>query len=251
LYTVQSRVKNSLIWGGTTVAENAIALDNLSPNTTYEFRIRSVCDGSPTQNANSAFSAPFEFTTAAAQLGICAAPQISNITAGANSITISWDTVTNGALYFVQFKPQSSLSWGGASTSNNQFTWSNLSANTAYDVRIRTTCQAGTTTSPMSNFSTIQTINTAAAKATGNQAVSVYPNPCENWIHINRLNTQAELLRVRLVDLSGRLLSNTQHEIMEGQSTWTYSLANCTPGVYFLYITNKQDETQVVKIQRK
>ncbi|MGI9191618.1 MAG: fibronectin type III domain-containing protein [Chitinophagaceae bacterium] len=250
-YTIQSRVKNTLVWGGTTVVDNSVMLDELSPNTTYEFRVRSVCDGSPTQNSNSVFSASFEFTTAPQELGVCLAPQINNISSGTNSISISWDNVANGALYFVQFKPQSASTWGGSSTTGNQLSWSNLSANTAYDVRIRTTCNAGTTLTPTSMFSSIQTISTNAAKAAMPQRISVYPNPTDNWIHITRSNTQAEQIEVRLVDLSGRILANTPIELSEGQTVWTYSLANYVPGFYFLHINDGQGGAQVLKIQRK
>ncbi|MBU3677247.1 MAG: T9SS type A sorting domain-containing protein, partial [Chitinophagaceae bacterium] len=43
-------------WGGTTVATNNITFANLSPNTTYQIRIRTVCTPGTTFSANSLFS---------------------------------------------------------------------------------------------------------------------------------------------------------------------------------------------------
>lgn len=250
-YIVQSRVKNTLNWGGTTVLDNSYSLNNLSPNTTYEFRLRAQCEGGLTENTSSAFSAPIEFTTLPATLGVCAAPQINNITVAANQISISWDAVSNGALYFVQFKPQSSLNWGGGSTANTQYTWNNLSPNTPYQVRIRTTCDAGTTLTPSSVFSTIQTINTSSLKSWAPSESMVYPNPTQNEVNVTRAVFNTESLHVRIVDLSGRCLANNVIELAEGQQTWSISMIDYAPGFYFLHTDNGQGDSHVYKIQRK
>lgn len=252
MYTVQMRVKNTETWGGSSVADTSYTFTSLSPNTTYEYRLRANCSGSPTSNVNSAFSSIAEFTTTSLPLANCLPPTSINTTSSANSITISWDAAPNGATYFVQSKPAASAVWGGGSTANNQYTINNLTPNTAYQFRIRTTCTSGTTLSPTSQFSTIGNASTSALREWLLQSNdAVYPNPTSGEITITRNNTHANHYNVYLSDITGRMLDQTSLTLAEGVASWTYSLSAYPAGVYMLRVVDQSGQTLVHKIQRQ
>jgi hypothetical protein len=251
LYNLQMRVKNTATWGGTSLADSAYTFLGLSPNTTYEFRVRSVCSEAVAATSTSPFSSVAEFTTGSLPLVNCLPPSQINASASANSITVAWDASTNGQLYFVQFKPSTSLLWGGSSTGSTQFTFNNLSPNTSYNYRIRTTCEAGTTFTPMSSFSSIGTITTSALREWSSISIDgVYPNPTNGDITIVRNNTKANLYRVYLTDMAGRMLQQTKVVCNDGAASWTFSVANYPKGVYLLRVVDETGDIKVYNIQR-
>lgn len=251
MYTVQMRLKNAATWGGSSTADTSFTFANLSPNTTYEYRVRANCTGSPTSNPNSSFSAIAEFTTGSLPLTNCLPPTSINATSSANSITITWDAALNGATYFVQFKPASSAVWGGTSTTNNQITMNNLSINTSYQYRLRTTCVSGTTLTPTSLFSAIGNASTTGLRALELQSNdAVYPNPTTGEISITRNNTGANHYNVYLTDISGRMLNQSSVILPEGEATWTYSLSAYPTGIYMLRVVDQAGQAMVYKIQR-
>jgi hypothetical protein len=251
-YNVQMRVKNAATWGGTTLSDTAYTFINLSPSTTYEFRVRSVCSNIVGSTTTSAFSVVAEFTTAAIPLENCLAPAQSIAIASLDAVTISWDSSINGQSYFVQIKPSTALQWGGSSTSNCQLTFNRLSPNTAYQYRIRTTCVAGTTHTPMSTFSAIQTFNTSALRqGLIYDKEGVYPNPTAGQVTVIRSTTQAELYKVFLTDVTGRLLYQTNVECAEGTATWSFSMLPYPRGVYFMRVIDCEGLSRVYTIQRE
>ncbi len=252
LYTLQMRVKNTATWGGTSVADTSFTFLNLSPNTTYEFRVRSGCSGAITSTPNSAFSSIAEFTTGSLPLTNCLPPTSINATPSSNSITLTWDGAPNGATYFVQYKPATSAVWGGTSTSNTQFVINNLSANTAYQYRLRTTCVSGTTVTPSSTFSAIGNASTTGLREWQIQSNDgVYPNPTTGEITVVRSNTHANDYNVYLTDITGRLLNHTTLSLPEGSTTWNYSLSAYPRGVYMLRVVDQSGQVYVHKIQRQ
>ena len=252
LYLVQMRVKTVGAWGGTTVADTSHTFSNLTPNTTYEFRVRSACSGGLTANSTSDFSTIGEFTTSSLPLSNCLPPTAINATASANSITITWNAASNGTMYFVQFKPTSSAVWGGGSTANTQYTINNLSPNTSYQYRIRTTCSTGTTLTPMSTFSTVGTTSTNALREW--QSIDydgVYPNPTSGDITIVRSSTTPNHYQVYLTDITGRLLNQSNVSLEGGVTHWNYSLSSYPQGIYMMRVVDQEGQVTVYKIQRQ
>jgi hypothetical protein len=251
LYNIQIRPKNTATWGGTSVADTVFTFTSLSPSTTYEFRVRSACESSIATSPTSAFSMISEFTTGSAALGNCMSPSNISASATANSISLSWDSANNGQLYFVQYKLSTSLTWGGTSTSNTQLTLANLSPNTQYQFRLRTTCQAGTTITPMSTFSNVGSINTGSLREWfDNTNNGIYPNPTSGLVTIVRNNSMADVYHVSLTDIAGRVLHQTNIDCAEGSTTWSYNLAMYPQGLYFIRVTDKSGSVQIYRVQR-
>ncbi|WP_282126118.1 fibronectin type III domain-containing protein [Marinifilum flexuosum] len=125
---------------------------NATAGTTYDFRVRANNDA-----GSSGYSAIANVTTEAAPT----APDTpTNLAASAityNSMTISWDAVTDADDYDLDVRPQ-----GGSWTTINQvgtsYDYSSLSAETTYEFRVRANNEVGS-----SDYSAIASATTEAA----------------------------------------------------------------------------------------
>jgi surface protein len=234
---LQFRLKGNTGWGGTSSTGSSITINNLSPNTTYEYRMRSLCTGS-----NSSFTTISEFTTLSAPpVYTCQAPTGISATVNSNtSVTFNWTAATNGGLYFVQFKPSAST-WaqaGGSSTSGTSRTFNYLTPGTTYDYRIRTTCTPGSTVTPMSIFSSIGQFTTTGslpgmAEFVGNDVV-VYPNPSHDIVNIDFVSETEEALSLFVVDVTGRRVQTIQAQALLGHNHLQISLGSLANGMYII-----------------
>ncbi|MBU3677872.1 MAG: T9SS type A sorting domain-containing protein, partial [Chitinophagaceae bacterium] len=132
-------------------------------------------------------------------------------------------------------------SWGGTTVATNNITFANLSPSTNYQVRIRTVCTPGTTFSANSVFSdTVVFVTTSLANKFNNQlgeeAISVYPNPTRDWLHIDFTSASEETLVVYVRDMSGRCLKTIQMQTMPGQNPMDIDLRDVVDGLYLIQI---------------
>lgn len=112
----------------------------LLPNTTYEWKVKTLCDG----GGESDFSPGKVFTT----LGQapCTAPTgLSTTNVTANSATFNWTAVPGALKYRVNWHVVGSSVWQTALVfvPATSFTATGLSANTAYEWKVKTLCDGG------------------------------------------------------------------------------------------------------------
>lgn len=116
------------------VTEPRYVFSDLLPNRSYDIQVRSVCSGNISDPIYTAFS-----TTPATE---CSAPDnltYDNITLDA--VTLSWDATPTATSYVLQFKQKTSSTWSTPiNTPVPSYTFSNLTASTSYDVRLRAIC---------------------------------------------------------------------------------------------------------------
>ncbi|MGB1206273.1 MAG: GEVED domain-containing protein [Chitinophagales bacterium] len=138
-------------WTTTSTANDTKNLTNLTPNTVYEYQIRSNCS-----TGIGEYSELSSFTTLS--LATCETP--SNITyelINSNSVDISWETVNNAVSYKLEYKTANSNTWSAPQFSvSSSKILNDLLEGTNYEVRMRTTCSAGN-----SNYSEIISFTTA------------------------------------------------------------------------------------------
>ncbi|MGI9159172.1 MAG: fibronectin type III domain-containing protein, partial [Saprospiraceae bacterium] len=140
-YTVQRRVANGT-WSdapGSPTSAPSMTFSGLSANTAYEWRVRTNCNGT-----QSAFSAAVSFTTSGG--ASCGTPgSLSTTSITSTTARFNWGGV-NGALnYTVQIRfPNGTWSdLSGGPFSGVFVNVSGLSANTAYEWRVRANCSGG------------------------------------------------------------------------------------------------------------
>ena len=117
------------------------SLTGLTPNTTYEAQVESVC--SPTEE--SGFSASITLTPA------CPAITNASVSPKATTASLSWNTYysrESGTTFEVQYRPQGSTNWATVQsltavspTAYAVYSLTGLTSNTTYEWRVRANCQ--------------------------------------------------------------------------------------------------------------
>jgi gliding motility-associated-like protein len=125
---------------GTEVTTNPYTATSLTPDATYQFYVRLVCDAS----SNSTWAGPFSFT----MLPTC--PKPLNLTAtaiGDTEATLGWteaNTATNWEVYLVvNGSPAPTAATDGTPTTSNPYTPTTLTSGTVYQYWVKAICGPG------------------------------------------------------------------------------------------------------------
>lgn len=150
-YQLSYKTSSSSTWSNpVNLATTSYTLNGLSAATTYNVRVSATCSGVVSNFATTSF------TTGGGSGTTCGAP--GNLTATANSASaadISWNAASGASYYQLYYKPSTSYYWSSAiSVNGTAYTLSGLSANTTYNVRVRTICSSGTSGFVSSTFTT-------------------------------------------------------------------------------------------------
>ncbi len=139
-YTVQTRLLNGTWYdvSGGPFNSTWVTVNGLSPNTTYQWRVRANCGG----GQYSAWTSAITFTTTGG--GECHAPYWLNTTEiTQTSAKLSWSSVSGAHFYTIQYRIVGSNSWinlGGGPWNGTWHTITGLQPGTTYEWRVRSTC---------------------------------------------------------------------------------------------------------------
>ncbi|PSJ72060.1 hypothetical protein C7N43_36200, partial [Sphingobacteriales bacterium UPWRP_1] len=165
-YTVQYKTLAATTWITISVLSNTANLTGLLANTTYQYKVRTVCVAGSLTNAGvySDYSPASQFTTLTAPS--CPMPTglaSSNITY--NSATVSWAAVPGAVGYTVQYKSLAATTWITLNVTTNSAILGGLLSSTTYQYKVRTVCVAATSTNTgvFSDYSAVATFTTLAA----------------------------------------------------------------------------------------
>ncbi len=186
-YIVEMRVKNSLVWGGTSTTGNSVTFPSLTPGATYEYRIRTTCLGGYTEFSTSPYSAIDTFKMAG--LSSCGTVSIINTYSNSpTSTTLAWMPVDFATSYQVEIRLKNTASWGGSSTQDTIITFNNLSSSTVYEYRVRAFCNGVpvVTSTPTGLFSSVDEFTTASAPVLGTclPPTNIVATPTSNSVSV-------------------------------------------------------------------
>ena len=203
-------------------------LTGLSPNTGYTFK------AFITYNGTTVYGSEMTFTTEAQQQ-TCPAPtnvEASNVTM--NSADISWTQPDNTAdSWDVLYKESAASSWNTATTSNNPYTLTGLTPETAYDVQVIAHCTNGQTSDPSTTIH-FTTQPDGINDYTLDNSVSLYPNPTTGLIQIK--NEEWRMENVEVYDVYGKLLN----VMSVNDHTANLDLSGYAKGTYFVKVTTER-----------
>jgi hypothetical protein len=170
-YRFEYRPRGVNFFQGLDVFTIGTTLSGLTPNTTYEIRVRSNC----AQSQQSSFSAIKTFTTT--NISSCAIPTGVNIVnIGTTSGQIIWQPVATAQNYTVRYGLLGSSQLTTLTTANTSLQLSNLQNGVTYQVSIQANCANGDN-SPFSEWAQFGTsIPPACVAPTNLTAVSVSEN---------------------------------------------------------------------------
>jgi hypothetical protein len=201
-FNVQYRITGTSTWTQTSAATNSKVISGLSPATTYEFQVQTVCSTGGT----SAWSNSATFTTLQQT---CTTPSgLNSSSISTSGATLGWNSISDASSYNVQYRVTGSSTWTSTTTSTNSKTITGLSSSTTYEFQVQTICTWGGT----SSWSTSSTFTTSL------QSCGVATN-----LNASSITTTGATLGWATV--SGAASYNVQYRIT-GSSTWTSTTAS-------------------------
>jgi hypothetical protein len=218
-------------------------LQNLTPNTTYEYKMKSFyCGG-----MESGYSPAQQFTTA----GDC--PEMTNLsvqTFGGNhyKARFSWDTT--GIYVFARIALRidtAGANWQTAggfgiyypSLSVNKF---GLQSGQSYRAQGRTFCDANITIYRSWWTPPIFWTQPGSIRQLGGESLEnfhIYPNPTRDDINISFSSLSKQDLEIKIINVLGEVIYHENKEEFIGDYTKKINLNNFDKGTYFLEIKTK------------
>ncbi|MFN0187796.1 MAG: fibronectin type III domain-containing protein [Bacteroidia bacterium] len=207
-------------------------INNLIPNTTYEWQVRTLCNG-----YTSPYSQMEYFTTrdTCGSIGTVTVGQISSSTATVywtnlspmDTIRIRLVHITNGGVRNIVFN---------ASTQNGTYQIRALLPNTTYYVEVKGKC--GGTAGSWSAPATFTTTDISTRIIDGNHAnLNAYPNPTSDMLYYSFSSNDDSDYQVKVCDMSGRELMQQVRFAHLGDNVSEIPVHTYAKGAYILVIT--------------
>ncbi len=149
--------------------------------------------------------------------------------------TATWTAGGDESVWNLQYKQASASDWGSSiNVTSTNYAITDLTANTAYQVRVQAVCDGATSDwTAVVNFTTLEEeIPDGISSYDIEKSVSLYPNPTASNVTIS---AQGMMESVSMYDVYGKLISTIK---VEGTTT-TVDLSSYASGVYFARITTE------------
>jgi hypothetical protein len=133
-YNIQYRKTGTTTWTSTTSTTSSKSVSGLTPSTTYEFQIQTICSG-----GTGAFSSSRTFTTSASTAcGVATGLTGTSITS--SSATLDWNDVSGATSYNIQYRKTGSTTWTSTTSTTSSKAVSGLASSTSYEFQVQTVC---------------------------------------------------------------------------------------------------------------
>jgi phosphodiesterase/alkaline phosphatase D-like protein len=231
---------------GSAATAVSASLSSLTPNTTYNYRIKAVNSVGTTYSANSTF------TTAVAT----SLPTITNVASSAittNTATVSADVNANNATTTISVEYGLTTAYGStlattpSTASGNTATavsasLSSLTPNTIYNYRIKAVNSVGTTYSANATFQTNNLTSIVLLEDNG----MVYPNPSANGKFILKTEGIVDREKIKVYNAMGTVSPFINLE----QNKLEIDLSMEASGIYYVSF-ELQGQQMIAKLIKK
>lgn len=229
-YRIQYRIIGSS-WLEVSTNINYRFLNSLTPNSTYEYRIKTVCD-----TEASVWSIAQTFTTNG---DICDRPEdqimIADITS--TSATISWLGYLDDQKYKFRYRP-SGGDWIETISSLKNYNLTGLIPNKKYFYKVKTKCTGGWTQwTSKYNFTTLPAFNISDTNLNPSEMLNIRPNPA-----FDKINVEYQTIipsQVIIYNTSGQILHRLSAEALNNP----FDISDLESGMYFLSIIATDGQT--------
>lgn len=189
-YTIQYRVVGAASWVSSSSAVTSNSLSGLTPNSNYEFQVKSVCSVSN----SSAFSSSSTFSTPAPP---CNTPTgLASASVTHNSATVSWTAISGATAYNVNYRVVGAATWLSTTSATSTKNILGLTAASNYEFQIQSDCGSGNTSS-FSSSATFTTLATPCALPTGLSTTALtYNSVTLNWNSVSAASAYSIQYRV-------------------------------------------------------
>lgn len=168
-YYLSTKAASSAIWSADSlVTGNTSTLTNLTPNTAYNWRVRTLdC---------ATYSAVQNFAT----LNICAVPNPSASAITTSGFTITWPAIASATSYDVQTRLTGSTAWASSNVTTTSKIVTGLLSGNNYEYHVSANCPSGT-----SGFSAVKNVTTSSILYCASNGT----NTTKEWIDLIQLNS--------------------------------------------------------------
>ncbi len=266
-YNVQYRVNGTSTWTNTSSTTNSKAISGLSAGTSYQFQVQTVCAAT-----TSAYSAIASFTTSPPACADnyepngsrSAAPTVSTNTNITGLISTSSDvdffrfTTTSPNTYIkitlsnlpadydmkLQNSTGSLLATSQNGGTSNEVIIRNTANAATYYVKLYGYSGAFNTTQCYNLFiqsgsSSFRTSDGEILPEQMKQALTVFPNPATDAIHIKFHSSGESAAALRMFDVLGNEIKRISHPAHSGINELEWKLYDLSKGIYFLELSNE------------
>ncbi len=200
-YYFSSKDATTAVWStDSLVVGNTFALSNLTPNTAYSWRVRTLdC---------ATYSTIQNFTT----LNICATPNPTESTITTSGFTISWPSIASATSYNVQIRLAGATTWTTATVTTTSRQVTGLLPGKDYEYQVNANCPSGA-----SSFSVLKNVTTSSLSYCASNGI----NNTKEWIDFIQLNS---ISRVSAAEPNGYINTGFNTSLVRGATyTITYS----------------------------
>jgi beta-glucanase (GH16 family) len=246
-YELRYKIKGTTTWINKAITTVSTDLTALTTNSTYEYEVRTKCSATDFSN----FSTTKEFVTKSCAV---VTPYMSLV--GGTRAVVRWKASTDVSGYELSYRPKGRSNWSTKTISDaaniGQDLLMALTANTTYEVRLRTLCP---TTNGYTDYSAIIEFKTLPAPppnarmassiddkgVEGNVEVSFYPNPTIGTVTLQMYNEESGTGHIVVSNLSGNtILTVNDLSLERGIQTQAIDLSRFDNGVYIISLTRGQ-----------
>ncbi|MEO5571059.1 MAG: fibronectin type III domain-containing protein [Bacteroidia bacterium] len=208
-------------------------LSNLLANTTYEWKVKSVCNGTSTLYSPVAI---FNTTDTCTPSGVIHLVDVTH-----NMAIIGWDNSVAADTFKIIYTVQGTTDYkletiignppGGLGQINN------LLPDTYYTVKVRTKCASGGKSS-WSNVLVIHTHPAPVARIDTSDPwhLNVYPNPVQDILNYAFISEKSADYNIKIADMSGRELFITTRKAIQGLNGNELNVNGFAKGIYMLTV---------------
>lgn len=235
-YRIEYKALNQNSWVASLTGAANYCLNNLTPNTAYVCRVKSIC-----KNADQSL---WQYDTLYTTAG-CSLPIWSTINLGESSAYFSW-THPSATQFRLEYKSTNAPTWQSLKLKKPFRTINNLLPGTAYQVRLRAECPNGDISAweydsmylPLAKTNTHWTDSEETAVANNVPWVSIYPNPASDIISIQIQLDECEIFQCVIIDPLGQRVYTDRVPVCPNEIK-TIALNQLVPGNYIMQLQNQ------------
>lgn len=137
-------------------------------------------------------------------------------------------------------------SWSVKTSPTTSVTLTGLISGRIYEYQVRTVCDGSTSNwfpEPPEQFSLANAF-VGGLNVSGNSTISIYPNPATHLLNVEMNWVIDEEYQIIVVDKYGRQVKNLRKE---AGPSFTISVKDLPPGIYFLSVRSKADQLLIRK----
>ena len=236
-YAIEYRVTGTSGWSYTSSSSTSVTLSGLSPATTYEFEVQSVCSASD----SSGYTISTLFTTVSTGTSCPIPAGLFGTSLSPTSELLNWGVASGAVNYNILYRAVSAPSWNTTTSSTNSVTITGLVPATNYEFEVQSVCSS-TSLSDTSNYSALVGFITQTGSGVANQSIAensftIYPNPVTQSANIMYSLTAGENVTVCIYDMVGREIKEIVTNEPQQAGPHNYDVMISAPGVYFVKLT--------------